>query len=127
MAAVDPTYWGTVQIDERGFVGMSRDTALNGFYHDVPPDLADWAIARLRPQWSKAYTDIPPIAPYADKVAHVIHCTDDHILLRGPHRELARKRFGITPIELPGGHSPFLSRPRALAEALDGIAKTDRR
>jgi hypothetical protein len=30
----------------------------------------------------------------------------------------ARLQLGIDPIELPGGHSPFLSRPRELAQTL---------
>src|SRR6266567_135170 len=33
-------------------------------------------------------------------------------------RRAARLQLGIDPIELPGGHSPFLSRPRDLAQTL---------
>jgi hypothetical protein len=33
-------------------------------------------------------------------------------------RRAARLQLGVDPIELPGGHSPFLSRPRVLAQAL---------
>jgi len=38
-------------------------------------------------------------------------------------RSAARDRLGTTAIELPGGHSPFLTRPRDLATVLDGIAR----
>jgi hypothetical protein len=37
-------------------------------------------------------------------------------------RVAARMQLGIDPIELPGGHSPFLSRPRVLAQALVSAA-----
>jgi pimeloyl-ACP methyl ester carboxylesterase len=33
-------------------------------------------------------------------------------------RRAARARLGVEAIELPGGHSPFLARPRELADAL---------
>ncbi len=32
------------------------------------------------------------------------------------------ERLGAEPIELPGGHSPFLSRPSELADMLDRLA-----
>jgi hypothetical protein len=36
-------------------------------------------------------------------------------------RNAARDRLGIDPIEIEGGHSPFLSRPRELAGLLAGL------
>jgi hypothetical protein len=33
-------------------------------------------------------------------------------------RRVARERLGVESVELPGGHSPFLSRPAELAAAL---------
>ena len=36
-------------------------------------------------------------------------------------RRTAAERLGVTPIELPGGHTPSLARPAALADAL-GVA-----
>lgn len=38
-------------------------------------------------------------------------------------KRVARDRLGADPIELPGSHSPFLSRPNALAAALLALAQ----
>ena len=37
-------------------------------------------------------------------------------------RRIARERLGADIVEMPGSHSPFLSRPKDLAEVLDGLA-----
>jgi hypothetical protein len=37
-------------------------------------------------------------------------------------RTVALERLGVNAIELPGGHSPFLSRPAELAEALVSVS-----
>ena len=39
----------------------------------------------------------------------------------GWSRRSARTRLGVEPIELPGSHSPMLSRPELLAETLVGL------
>jgi pimeloyl-ACP methyl ester carboxylesterase len=115
-----------LEADAQGRVTMSRDNAISGFYHDVPPELADWAAGKLRPQWVEGYAKVDPIAPYADRVAGIIACADDRIVLPEPHRKLAEARFGITPAMLPGSHSPFLSRPAELAGMMDEIVRADR-
>jgi len=125
-AANMAVYATRLQTDDQGRANIPRDTALALFYHDVPPELADWAVARLRPQWVEAYAKAPPVAPYADRVAGIIDCADDRIIVADMHRKLAEARFGITPTLLPGSHSPFLSRPAELAGAIDGIARADR-
>ena len=33
----------------------------------------------------------------------------------------ARNRLGVEPLSPPGGHSPMLSQPAALARMLDGL------
>ena len=33
-------------------------------------------------------------------------------------RDAVAERLGVTPVELPGSHSPFLARPGALADVL---------
>jgi len=89
----------------------------------VRPDLAEWAVAKLKPHWAEAMAKVGPVEPHADRVAGIIDCADDRILVRDTHHGLARKRYGIDPIMLPGGHSPFLSNPALLARALDSVAR----
>jgi pimeloyl-ACP methyl ester carboxylesterase len=128
MAAIDGDLFNrSLVMDSQGRVTMSRENATNAFYHDVPADLVDWAYGKLRPQWVEGYANVPPIAPYAERVAGIVACSDDHIVLPEPHAKLARRRFGKEPRFLPGSHSPFLSRPADLARVFDEIVRADRR
>jgi hypothetical protein len=73
----------------------------------------------------ESFAKVGPIAPYADRVAHAIYTVQDPIIDPDRHRRMAESRFGITPIALPGGHSPFLSRPKVLADVMSKIAAAD--
>jgi pimeloyl-ACP methyl ester carboxylesterase len=112
--------------DDRGRVTMSRENAITAFYEDLPEALADAAIAALRPQWAEGFMNVGPVAPYADRVAHVVCTADDRIIDPELHRRISETRFGITPITLPGSHSPFLSRPAELSRVFDRIVRDDR-
>jgi hypothetical protein len=45
-------------------------------------------------------------------------CPDDRVVMPGHARYVARTRAGVTPVEIDGDHSPFLSNPRGLADVL---------
>jgi pimeloyl-ACP methyl ester carboxylesterase len=109
--------------DAEGRTTMPAERTIEAYYHDVPRELAEWAAGKVRPQWADAHLSAVPISPYRDKVAGIVDCADDRILAAQPHAQLARDRFGIEPVMLPGSHSPFLSRPEALAEVLDRIVR----
>ena len=127
MAAIDGDLFQRALIhDAQGRIMMSRENAIHAFYHDVPADLANWAYGKLRPQWVEGYANVPPIAPYPDRVAGIVATTEDAIVLAEPHAKLARQRFGMEPHWLPGSHSPFLSRPADLARVFDDIVRADR-
>lgn len=91
------------------------------YYHDCPPDLADWAAARLRPTSDTAIYDRCPLDRFPSVTTASIVCTEDRVVSPEWSRWAARDRLGIDCIELPGGHAPMLSRPRALAQVLAGI------
>jgi pimeloyl-ACP methyl ester carboxylesterase len=118
MAATTGDFFGWLIADDQGRVTMSRENAIKAFYQDVAPDIAERAVAGLRPQWHEAFSKVGPVAPYADRVAQVIYTTEDRIIDPEKHRRMSESRFGITPIPLPGGHSPFLSHPAALADIM---------
>lgn len=118
MAATTGDFFGWLILDDQDRVSMSRENAIAAFYPDVAPHIADRAVASLRPQWHEAFAKVGPVAPYADHVAQVIYTTEDRIIDPERHRKMSEKRFGITPIALPGGHSPFLSHPAALADIM---------
>jgi len=125
MQAVTDTdsYYRWLEMDDRGRARLSPENAIAAFYHDVPPDLADWAVGKLRPHWAEAMAKVGPVEPYADRIAGIIDCADDRIFVGDRHRVLARKRYGIDPVVLPGSHSPFLSNPALLARALDSMVR----
>jgi len=123
MAATTGDFFGWLIVDDQGRCTMSKEDAITAFYQDVEPEIADRAVAGLRPQWAEAFNKVDPIAPYAGQVAHVIYTTEDRIIDAEKHRKMSEERFGITPVALPGGHSPFLSHPAKLAEVLSDIAR----
>jgi pimeloyl-ACP methyl ester carboxylesterase len=125
VAATHGDFFSWLTMDEQGRATMGREHAIQAFYGAAPPDLADWAIQRLRPQWHEAFAKVGPVQPYADRVAHVIYTLGDAIIDPERHRRMAEARFGITPIALPGDHSPFLSRPGELAQLLSEIVTAD--
>ena len=47
--------------------------------------------------------------------------SDDNIVLKHLHKPMIRRRIGVEPVELPGGHCPFVSRPGKLAGVMDGM------
>ena len=119
------TFYGWIESDALGRSFFSRENAIKAFFHDVQPDLADWAASKLRPHWAESMAKVGPVEPHGDRVAGIVNCEDDRITLCAPHGVLARKRYGIDPIILGGSHSPFLSRPAELAQTLDDIVKAD--
>ena len=122
VAAVTGDFFGWLIPDDQGRVTMSRENAVPAFYQDVAPEIADRAVAGLRLQWAEAFANVGPVAPYADRVTQVIYTTEDRIIDPERHRRMSEARFGITPIPLPGGHSPFLSHPALLADTLASVA-----
>jgi len=97
--------------------------ATAAMYADCSPEDAGWAVARLRKQSTTPHRAlgelIEPVAPSTSIV-----CADDRVVRAEWGRWAARERLrGAPVIEVPGGHSPFLSRPAILAATLDGIAR----
>jgi pimeloyl-ACP methyl ester carboxylesterase len=92
--------------------------AIEVFYHDCVPEVAHAAARRLRPQYWKITQEVTPLRQWPAVPVSYILCTDDRMVSRAYGLRAARRQLGTDPIEIPGGHSPFLSRPRELAQAL---------
>ena len=103
-------------VDE-SFTTVDRDGAKGAFFPDCSPADAEWAVAQLRPQGHAPAIALE--APWPDVPSTIIVTTDD----RGTEhtRKCVAPLLGVEPIELPGGHSPFLSRPAHLADVLDDL------
>jgi pimeloyl-ACP methyl ester carboxylesterase len=104
-------------LDEQG-----KAIAMEFYYHDCEPDVANWAFSKTREQKSLAYVfetfslDLPDVE-YA-----YIACKSDRIISPAWQTYAARKRLEVEAIEIPSGHYPHLSNPVYLAEILNAIA-----
>jgi hypothetical protein len=107
---------------EDGSASMTERGAMEVLFHDCPPEIARAAARRLRRQHWKITQELTPLRRWPAVRAAYILCTDDRMVSREYGLRAARLQLGIDPIELPGGHSPFLSRPRELAQTLVLVA-----
>jgi pimeloyl-ACP methyl ester carboxylesterase len=105
-----------------GVWSVGPDTATELFWQDAPPDVAAWAVARLRPQAYLVMTETSPLAAWPAVPSAYIACRDDRATNPEWERRVARERLGVEAVELDGGHSPMLSRPVELAAVLAGLA-----
>jgi pimeloyl-ACP methyl ester carboxylesterase len=93
--------------------------AMKLLFHDCEPDVARWAVSKLRPQASRLiYSEVSPLQVWPDVESSYILCTEDRTFTPGWSRRAAREILGVNAIELPGGHCPQLSRPSHLADIL---------
>jgi pimeloyl-ACP methyl ester carboxylesterase len=88
-------------------------------YADCDEAVAAQAAARLRPQVylgevPSALTEFPTVSCTS------VICEDDQMVNPEWSKRIARN-IDAAIVELPGSHSPFLSRPSAVAEVLLGI------
>lgn len=108
----------------------ARDGGLTGnsdpyvcYYHDVPRQLADEALARERAHPSQAATAAPwPLEAWPDVPTRFLLCTADRCFPPDLFRRLAPERLGVLPDEIDAGHCVALSRPGELADVLEGYA-----
>jgi pimeloyl-ACP methyl ester carboxylesterase len=98
------------------------EAATRILYQDCDPRLAANAFARLRRQQTALWDRLPPSEHWPNVPNASIHCRDDRAINPSWSRWVALKRLGVDSLEVPGGHSPMLSRPAALADALIAVA-----
>jgi pimeloyl-ACP methyl ester carboxylesterase len=104
--------------DERD--GRAPDDVIALFYHDVPPDLAAEALRRERRQSATPGEKPWPLRAWPDVPTRFLLGRDDRFFPAGFMRRVVRERLGITPDEIDGSHCVALSRPRELADRLEG-------
>ncbi|WP_029113811.1 alpha/beta fold hydrolase [Mycobacterium sp. URHB0044] len=102
-----------------------NDDPYVGFYHDVPRRLADEAITRERSHPSAASQSAPwPLDAWPSVPTKFVLCTEDRFFPPALMRRLVAERLNVTPDEIVAGHCVALSRPKELAELLDGYARS---
>jgi pimeloyl-ACP methyl ester carboxylesterase len=105
--------------DEQGRSRWEDEAAARRtFYADCDEADARWAFEHLRPQARAAYGVACPLEAFPPEPRTYVVCTEDRIVNPERARRVARGRLDAELVELPGSHSPFLSRPKALADVL---------
>ena len=106
----------------------ARDGGLTGnddpyvsFLHDVPRELAEEALSKERAHPSEeAYASPWRLDEWPNVPTKFVLCTEDRFFPPDFFRRLVAERLHITPDEIASGHCPALSRPRELADILEG-------
>jgi pimeloyl-ACP methyl ester carboxylesterase len=108
----EATGWAPEQREDR--------SALAVFYHDVPPALAQEAMAHGRRQSDTPGAEPWPLRAWPDVPTHAVIGRRDRFFPPDWLRTVVRDRLGIAPDELDSGHCAALSRPVELAGLLEG-------
>jgi pimeloyl-ACP methyl ester carboxylesterase len=101
---------------------QDEDAAIDLLYSDCPRQLASWAVSRLRHQGRAPNTEPCPLAQWPAVESVSLFARDDAAVNPEWSRSAALERLGAGAVELAGGHSPMLSRPAELAEALVSLS-----
>jgi pimeloyl-ACP methyl ester carboxylesterase len=117
-----PGYLDGLSISEGATRWVDDDLARDLLYADCSDDDARDAVSHLRPQAVTHYGHPFPLENMPDVERAYVVCSEDRIVDPGWSRANAPGRLGVEPIELPGSHSPFLSRPKELARLLNALA-----
>ena len=102
-------------------VWVDFDLARKVFYADCDEATVAAAIDHLRPQSGYPWTAPCSLTQHPSVSCTSVVCSEDRVINPDWSKRAARD-IGAEVIELPGSHSPFLSRPQALADVLIRIA-----
>ena len=103
-------------------VWVDFDFVRRVFYADCDEATVTAAIDHLRPQAGYPWTVPCSLTEHPSVRCTSVVCSDDRIVNPGWSRRIARD-IGAEIIELPGSHSPLLSRPSAVADVLLRVAE----
>ena len=105
----------------RGLTG--NDDPYVSFYHDVPRELAEEAMTHERAHPSQTSMAAPwPLDALPKVPTRFVLCSEDRFFPPDFFRRLVPERLGIAPDEIAAGHCVALSRPKELADLLEGYA-----
>lgn len=125
---LNPTYvQGLSEPDEqRRRKWVDNELARAVLFGDCEEATARAAIEHLRPQALYPYSQPFTLKVFPPVPSTYVVCAQDQLVNPEWSRRTARDRLDADIIELPGSHSPFLSRPGALADVLLSVSRAHR-
>jgi pimeloyl-ACP methyl ester carboxylesterase len=116
---VNPASYAMLKFDEQSrYVCTDPELARALMYADCDESTATAAIMRLRPHSPYPNTLLCSLAEFPTVPCTSVVCSDDQCVGLDWAKRIARDRLGANVVQLPGSHSPFLSRPQVLADVL---------
>jgi thioesterase domain-containing protein len=97
---------------------------LEAFFHDVPADVVEEAMAmgEQAVRFDTLFREPWPLSGWPHVPTRFLQSRDDRFLPLEFQRRVVAERLGIPVAEMPGGHLVALSRPEALAERLEELS-----
>lgn len=120
MAPSQPLLDAVVVDADRVTFSVDLSQAAAKFYHDVPADRADWAVAQLCPQ--PILPQETAMTPAHDLPRHYIRCLNDRTIPPEFQVTMTADWPAETVTEMETSHSPFLADPAGLAAHLIRMA-----
>ena len=107
-------------VDDHGAVTLDPTVAASCLYNDCDAATVAWALDQLGPHPMAALQQSPASIAWQSKPSTYVVCSNDMAI----HPDLQRILAGrcTTSVEWESDHSPFLSRPEALADLLEGLS-----
>ena len=105
---------------ERDGRADAEDDPIALFLHDVPTELATEALQKGRDQSATPMGEPWPLGEWPVVPTKFLLCRDDRFFPADFMRRVVRERLGIAPDEIGGSHCVALSRPKELADRLEG-------
>ena len=110
--SIDPDLLAKMIRQEDGQAFISRENAMAGFYHACPPELAEWALDRLRPTFIYGGESLDPAIWQVIPTTYIA-CTEDRAVT--PDYQLATAALFPFSSQIDSDHSPMLGKPEELA------------
>ena len=103
------------------YAWIDKDLARFHLFGDCDDGTVAGAFERLRPQAVYSYALPCSLTALPTVASTYVVCTEDQIVNPDWSRRIAHEWLDAEVIELPGSHSPFFSRPKALAQLLGSL------
>jgi pimeloyl-ACP methyl ester carboxylesterase len=105
---------------------LLQDDSIIAFYNEASPEKAIWAAQGHRPQPVIPFLDEARLSEGYERIPRsYVHCTKDQANMPRLQRRMIEERGVRRVIELETDHTPHVSAPDELVEALDELARQE--